>query len=55
MKCDRSRVFKDAHRRFKDGKRLNLGWTFAQCLKTAWQAERIRVSDSYQQTYRRAA
>jgi hypothetical protein len=42
MKTDRRKVMLDAHRRFADGKRLNLGWTFAQCLRTAWAAERIR-------------
>ena len=55
MKINRSRVFKDAHRRYRDSQRLGLGWDFARCLRTAWAAERIRCSDSYQHTYRRAA
>lgn len=55
MKCDRKRVMQDAWRRYRDGQRLNMGWDFAHCLRTAWSAERIRVSDAYQHTYRRAA
>lgn len=38
---DRSAIMRDAHKRFRDGKRLGLGWTFGQCLATAWQAARI--------------
>jgi hypothetical protein len=41
MKLDRSAVMRDAHRRYRDGKRLGLGWTFSQCLKTSWAAARI--------------
>lgn len=55
MKCDRQRVMRDAWKRYRDSQRLCLGWDFARCLRTAWQAERIRCSPVYQQTYRRAA
>jgi hypothetical protein len=33
---------KDAHKRFRDGQRLGLGWTFGQCLSTAWAAAKMR-------------
>ncbi len=26
----------------RDGKRLRLGWTFGQCLATAWTAAKVR-------------
>lgn len=39
---DRAAVMRDAHRRYRDGRRLSLGWTFGQCLRTAWAAARIR-------------
>jgi hypothetical protein len=55
MKPDRSRLMKDAWLRFRQGQRHDLGWTFAQCLSTAWRAEKIRCSDAYQNEYRRAA
>jgi hypothetical protein len=42
MAYDKSAVMRDAHRRFRDGRRLSLGWTFGQCLATAWAAARIR-------------
>lgn len=38
-----ARVLADARRRYEDGLRLNLNWTWAQCLKTAYAAERLRV------------
>ncbi|CAJ0891026.1 hypothetical protein AMST5_04099 [freshwater sediment metagenome] len=38
---DRAAIMRDAHRRFADGRRLGLGWTFGQCLATAWAAARI--------------
>lgn len=38
---DRAAVMKDAHKRYRDGKRLGLGWTFSQCLSTAWAAAKI--------------
>lgn len=41
---DRSTVMRDAHKRYRQGKRLNMGWTFAQCLSTAWQAAKMRQS-----------
>ena len=44
-KIDRSAVMRDAHKRFRAGKRLRLGWTFAQCLTTAWAAARQRQND----------
>jgi hypothetical protein len=39
---DRSAIMKDAWKRFRDGRRLGLGWTFGRCLSTAWQAAKIR-------------
>lgn len=39
---DRAAIMRDAHKRFRDGKRLGLGWTFGQCLSTAWAAARMR-------------
>lgn len=47
---DRSAVMRDAHRRYRDGKRLGLDWTFSQCLKTAWAAARTGSTK-----YRKAA
>lgn len=42
MKLDRAAVLRDAHKRFRDGKRLGLQWSFGQCLNTAWAAARLR-------------
>jgi hypothetical protein len=39
---DRAAIMRDAHKRFRDGKRLGLGWTFSQCLSTAWSAAKAR-------------
>jgi hypothetical protein len=40
---DRRRlVLADARRRYADGQRLGLGWTWAQCLRTAAQADKVR-------------
>lgn len=39
---DRAAVMRDAHRRYRDGRRLGLAWTFAQCLRTAWAAARLQ-------------
>ena len=39
---DRAAIMRDAHKRFRDGKRLGLGWTFGQCLATAWKAAKDR-------------
>lgn len=36
------RVLADARKRFADGERYGLGWTWAQCLRTAYAAERLR-------------
>ena len=41
MKLDRAAIMRDAHRRYRDGKRLGPGWTFGQCLATAWAAARL--------------
>jgi gamma-glutamyl phosphate reductase len=38
---DRAAIMRDAHKRFRDGRRLGLGWTFGQCLSTAWRRRRI--------------
>ena len=42
MAYDRAAIMRDAHKRFRDGKRLALGWTFGQCLSTAWSAAKER-------------
>lgn len=55
MRPNRSRLMKDAHKWFKDSKRIGLGMTWAQCLKHAWSAEKIRCTECYQRTYARAA
>lgn len=38
----RSAIMKDAHRRYRDGRRLGLGWSFGQSLRTAWAAARLQ-------------
>jgi hypothetical protein len=42
QKIDKSAVFKDAHLRYRQGLRLQMGWSFAQCLRTAWAAAHQR-------------
>ena len=44
---DRAEILKDARKRFADGQRLGLGWTFAQCLKTAWAAARMKAAGTH--------
>lgn len=39
---DRTAIMRDAHKRYRDGKRLGLGWAFGRCLSTAWQAAKMR-------------
>jgi hypothetical protein len=39
---DRRAIMRDAHKRFRDGRRLGIDWTFVHCLRTAWAAARIR-------------
>jgi hypothetical protein len=39
---DRAAIMRAAHRRYRAGKRLGLGWTFGQCLSTAWAAAKMR-------------
>lgn len=39
---DRAAVMRDAHRRYRAGRRLGMGWTFGRCLSTAWAAEKLR-------------
>ncbi|MCC3243763.1 hypothetical protein LG047_00230 [Methylocystis sp. WRRC1] len=46
---DRAAIMCDAHKRFRDGKRLGLAWSFAQCLRTAWAAEKLRRSGAVAQ------
>ncbi len=43
MTYDRAAIMRDAHKRFRDGKRLGLGWTFGQCLTTARAAAARRA------------
>ncbi|WP_292529484.1 hypothetical protein [Methylocystis sp.] len=33
MTYDRAAIMRDTHKRFRDGKRLGVGWTFGQCLR----------------------
>jgi hypothetical protein len=42
MEYDKAAIMRDAHRRYRDGRRLALGWSFSQCLSTAWAAAKIR-------------
>lgn len=42
MTYDRSAIMKNAHKRYRDGRRLGLGWNFGRCLSTAWAAAKIR-------------
>ena len=42
VRLDRAAVMRDAHRRFRDGRRLGLGWSWSQCLTTAWAAAKMR-------------
>ena len=42
QKIDRAAVMRDAWGRFRDGQRVNLGWTFGRCLSTAWAAAQFR-------------
>lgn len=44
MTYDRAAIMRDAHKRFRDGKRLALDWTFSRCLSTAWAAAKARES-----------
>lgn len=39
---DRAAVMRDAHKRYRDGVRLGLDWSFGRCLSTAWQAAKMR-------------
>lgn len=42
MTLDRSAIMRDAHKRYRDGKRLGLGWKFDRCLRLAWTAAKLR-------------
>jgi hypothetical protein len=42
MTYSRANIMRDAHRRYRQGLRLCMGWTFAQCLSTAWAAAKQR-------------
>jgi hypothetical protein len=44
MQLDRSAIMRDAHKRFRDGRRLGLGWSFGRCLSTAWAAAKARAA-----------
>lgn len=46
---DRAAVMRDAHKRYRDGRRLGLGWTFGRCLSTAWAAARERQANAERQ------
>jgi hypothetical protein len=51
MTYDRAAIMRDAHKRFRDGKRLGLGWKFAQCLSTAWRAAKERRKAIYEELH----
>ena len=51
MTYDRAAIMRDAHKRFRDGKRLGLGWTFGQCLSTAWRAAKERRKAIYEELH----
>ena len=52
---DRRAIMRDAHKRFRDGRRLGIDWTFGHCLQTAWRAARIRQERDVTATMRRIA
>ncbi len=52
---DRRVIMRDAHKRFRDGRRLGIDWTFAHCLQTAWRAARIRQERDITATMRMIA
>ncbi|WP_457797594.1 hypothetical protein [Methylocystis sp. S23] len=54
MKIDKSAIFRDAHLRFRQGKRFGIGWTFGHCLSTAWAAAKMRKAaiEAYHSTNR---
>jgi len=41
-KYDRAVVMRDAHRRYRNGLRHRMGWTFGHCLATAWADAKLR-------------
>ncbi|MGD9540765.1 hypothetical protein [Methylocystis sp.] len=43
---DRAAIMRDAHRRYRDGKRLQLDWSFGHCLSTAWRAAKARAAEA---------
>lgn len=43
---DRAALMRDAHKRYREGQRLRLGWTFAQCLATAQAAAKIQRNET---------
>jgi hypothetical protein len=45
---DRTAIMRGAHKRFRDGKRLGLDWTFGQCPSTGWAAAKERRKDAPQ-------
>jgi|GEM_PF-5598326 len=50
---DRAAIMRDSWKRFRDGQRLGLGWSFGQCLSTAWAAAKMRRAS--EETRQRAA
>jgi len=51
---DRSAIMRDAHKRFRDGRRLGLDWTFGRCLSTAWAAAKARAAIAEAETGQRS-
>jgi hypothetical protein len=39
---NRAAIMRDAHKRWRDSKRLQLGWDFSRCLRQAWIAAKLR-------------
>lgn len=51
MIYQRKWIMLDAHRRYRNSKEMGLGFSFADCLRTAWAAEKIRCTPEYQRDY----
>ncbi len=42
MTYDRTAIMRDAWKRFRDGQRLGLGWSFGRCFSTACLTAKLR-------------
>ncbi len=52
---DRAAIMRDAHRRYRDGQRLGLSWSFGRCLSTAWAAAKMRRELGLDRNHKAAA